>query len=269
MKLAYMYATPDVTHSQVTAIQGEIAPTLARIRSAGYSGVELLVRDPRRIDANALELAVRHEGLDLPAVCTGEIYGEDGLSFADPDPVRRSQARDRMMATLELASRFGAMVNVGRLRGRYVEGVDRRQTMDWMAQSVAVCAETYPDVAVVVEPVNRNYANCLLNTAETMDFIRRVNLPNVGIMLDSVHMMVEGEDIAAAMEAAASHFWHFHISDSDRLPVGQGDYRIDEFLDALHAVGFRRYVTVETFQIPDADRSMRTSIGSLARFFSS
>lgn len=173
-----------------------------------------------------------------------------------------------MMAALELASRFGAMVNVGRLRGRYVEGVDRQQTMDWMAQAVTVCAERYPKVAVVIEPVNRNYANCLLNTAETLDFIRRINLPNVGIMLDSVHMMVEGEDIAASMTAAASHFWHFHISDSDRLPVGQGNFRIDEFMDALHAVDFHGYVTVETFQIPDADRSIRTSFETLSRFFS-
>src|SRR5579863_6251094 len=104
MKLAYMYATPDVLPAQVTAIQGKIAPTLARIRRTGYSGVELLVRDPRRIDTAALESAARLEGLDVPAVCTGEVYGEDGLSFADPDPMTRSQARDRMLASLELPS---------------------------------------------------------------------------------------------------------------------------------------------------------------------
>ena len=104
-----------------------------------------------------------------------------------------------MMAALELASRFGAMVNVGRLRGRYVEGVDPRQTMGWIAESIAACANSYPDTAVVMEPVNRHYANCLLNTVGTMDFIRTIDLPNVGIMLDSVHMMVEGEDIAASM----------------------------------------------------------------------
>ena len=267
MKLAYMYATPDVSPARVTAIQGEIGPTLARIRRTGYSGVELLVRDPRRIDAEELESAVRLEGLDVPAICTGEVYGEDGLSFADPDPVTRSRARDRMLASLELASRFGAMVNVGRLRGRYVEGVDPRQTMDWITESIAACAKSYQDTAVVMEPVNRQYANCLLNTAETMDFIRSINLPNVGIMLDSVHMMVEGEDIIASMQASASHFWHFHISDSDRLPVGRGSYRIKEFMDALAAMEFRRYVAVETFQIPDGDRAIQASFDSLRPYF--
>ena len=122
MRLAYMYATPDVTHSNVTAIRGEIAATMALIRATGYSGVELLVRDPRQIDWRALQAAIDAEGLDMPAVCTGEIYGEDGLSFADPDATRRAEARERMKSALDLAARFDAMVNVGRLRGRYVAG---------------------------------------------------------------------------------------------------------------------------------------------------
>ncbi len=268
MKLAYMYATPDVSPAQVTAIQGEIGPTLARIRRTGYTGVELLVRDPARIDSAALESAVQLEGLDVPAICTGEVYGEDGLSFADPDPVTRSVARDRMLASLELASRFGAMVNVGRLRGRFVEGVDPRQTMDWITEAVTACAKSYPDTAVVMEPVNRHYANCLLNSVETMEFIRSIDLPNVGIMLDSVHMMIEGEDIVASMRESASHFWHFHISDSDRLPVGQGSYRIEEFMDALAAMDFRRYVAVETFQIPDGDQAVQASFDYLRPYFS-
>lgn len=267
MKLAYMYATPDVTHSNVTAIQGEMAPTMALIRSTGYSGVELLVRDPGGIDAAALETAVNAEGLDLPAICTGEVYGEDGLSFADPEPLRRAEARDRMKSALELASRFGAMVNVGRLRGRYMKGIDQRQTLNWIAEALVKCAAAYPETAIVMEPVNHHYANCLLNAAETMEFIRRIDLPNIGIMLDSVHMMVENQDIIASTQAAAAHLWHFHISDSDRLPVGDGAYRIIDFFDALRQVGFERYVTVETFQIPDSGHAIGASFGSLTRYF--
>ena len=58
MRLAYMYATPDVTHSNVTAIRGEIAATMALIRATGYSGVELLVRD------QAGHVRREHMGLD-------------------------------------------------------------------------------------------------------------------------------------------------------------------------------------------------------------
>lgn len=267
MKLAYMYATPDVTHSNVTAIQGDIAVTLGLIRKTGYTGVELLVRDPSAIDAAALEAAVRAEGLDVPAICTGEVYGEDRLSFADPDPRVRAIARRRMLAALDLAARFGAMVNVGRLRGRFVDGVPRQQTLDWMAEAVAACAIDRPEVAIVMEPVNRQYANCLMTTRETLDFVRRIGLPNVGIMLDSVHMTVEGEDAGTSMQAARDVLWHFHISDSDRLPVGDGTYEIAPFFRSLAGAGFQRYVTVETFQRPDAAHAIATSYCALTTYF--
>jgi sugar phosphate isomerase/epimerase len=159
------------------------------------------------------------------------------------------------------------MVNVGRLRGRFVDGVPNEQTLDWMAEAVVACATYRPEVAIVMEPVNHQYANCLLNTRDTLDFVRRINLPNVGIMLDSVHMSVEGEDADASMHAALPWFWHFHISDSDRLPVGAGTLDIASFFAALDRVGFHRTVTVETFQIPDARTAIAASYRAVARYF--
>lgn len=148
-----MYATPDVRHSQVTAIQGDIAQTLAQIRQVGYEGVEFLVCDPASIDVAALEKAVKDQGLDVPAVCTGEVYGEAGLSFADLDAGRRQQARGRMKAVMAFAQRFGAAVNVGRLRGRYQDGVEPGQTLDWISRAIRECAQEYPDTRIVMEPV--------------------------------------------------------------------------------------------------------------------
>jgi Sugar phosphate isomerases/epimerases len=270
MKLAYMYATPDVTHDKVTAIRGDIAPTLARIREVGYQGVELLVADPARVDAAALESAVRAEGLDVPAVCTGEVYGEAGLSFADPNPGKRSQARDRMKAAMALAERFGAAVNVGRLRGRFQDGIDPAQTMAWISEAVTECAQAYPGTRIIMEPVNRQYANCLTGTQDMLDFVTSLNLPNVGIMLDMVHILVEGEALPASLRAAMNtgRLWHFHVSDSDRLPVGDGSYDIAAVMVALRAVGYDDYVTVETFQIPNVEHAVQASFNALRPFFS-
>ncbi|MCC2596758.1 sugar phosphate isomerase/epimerase [Pusillimonas sp. MFBS29] len=269
MKLAYMYATPDVRHSKVTAIQGDIKPTLAKIRQVGYEGVELLVCDPARIDANALEDAANQEGLDVPAVCTGEVYGEAGLSFADADPERRQRAIDRMKAAMALAQRFGAAVNVGRLRGRYQDGVSPEQTLDWIARALAECAREYPDTRIVMEPVNHLYANCLMGTSDMLEFIDRVALPNVGIMLDMVHMLVEGEDIEKSLLQAQQRncLWHFHVSDSERLPVGDGSYDIAAVFQALEKASYDQYVTVETFQIPDSGHAIQASFNALRPYF--
>lgn len=265
MKLAYMYATPDVTHVKVTAVRGEIAATLDRIRHAGYSGVELLVADPALIDRRALRRAVAESGLDVPAICTGEIYGQAQLSFADPDADRRRQARDRMIAAMDLAAEYGAMVNVGRLRGRYVDGLSPHQTLDWIADAISEAVERVPGVSIVLEPVNHEYANCLVTTREAVEFIENRAIPGLGLMLDSVHILVEEETVADACALAGEHFLHFHISDSDRLPVGDGDYEITGIMAAVAASGSDAYTTVETFQIPDARYGMTTSWTALQK----
>lgn len=265
MRLAYMYATPDVTHDKVTAIRGEMAPVLNRIRDVGYQGVELLVADPARINRVALRRAVADSGLDLPAICTGEVYGQAQLSFADPDPEIRRQASERMHAAMDLASEYGAMVNVGRLRGRYVDGIARQQTEDWIAQAIRSAHERTTDVPILLEPVNHEYANCLMTTGDAMQFVRGLGLETLGLMLDSAHILMEDEDVAHACARAGDLFWHFHITDSDRLPVGDGTWDIAAIMAAVRASGFERYTTVETFQIPDADHSIGASWEALKR----
>lgn len=269
MKLAYMYATPDVQHSKVTAIQGDIEQTLAQIREIGYGGVEFLVSDPAAIDIATLERAIKNEGLDVPAVCTGEVYGEAGLSFADPDANRRQEARDRMKAAMAFAQRFGAAVNVGRLRGRYQDGVAPTQTLEWISEAIRECAQAYPATRIVMEPVNHLYANCLMGTKDMLDFVDSVALPNVGIMLDMVHILIEGEDLGASLRQAQAKncLWHFHVSDSDRLPMGDGSYDIDAVFKALRDISYDAYVTVETFQTPDSQHAIQQSYNSLRPYF--
>ncbi|TYB87887.1 sugar phosphate isomerase/epimerase [Oceaniovalibus sp. ACAM 378] len=259
MKIAYMYATPDVIHDKVTAIRGDMAPVLNLIRETGYDGVELLVADPARIDRAELRRAVADSGLDLPAICTGEVYGQDKLSFADPAPEIRQQARDRMHAAMDLAAEYGAMVNIGRLRGRYVEGVARQQTEDWIAEAIRAALDRTPGVPILLEPVNHEYANCLMTTGAAVKFVRDLALDNLGLMLDAAHILIEGEDVAEACALAGDLFWHFHITDSDRLPVGDGMWDIAAIMAAVRASGFNRYTTVETFQIPDASHSIQAS----------
>ena len=267
MKLAYMYAASDVGPHQVTAIRGDLEPTLKKIRETGYSGVEFLVRDPSVLEHKRIVAAVDAAGLDVSAVCTGEVYGEDGLSFADPDPTRREIAIERMLASMELAAHFDAPVNIGRLHGRYCDEVPNTQTLDWIAYAISLCADRFPDGRIVLEPVNREYANCLMTTAESLQFIKGIGCANVGLMLDSVHMLVEGEDLLQSMRLAKDYFWHFHISDSGRLPVGAGEYEIEPIFEALNGIGYDRYVTIETFQVPDGETSLQTSYRTLVPYF--
>ncbi|RRH73187.1 sugar phosphate isomerase/epimerase family protein [Falsigemmobacter faecalis] len=266
MKLAYMYATPEVAPAKVTAIQGDPEHAFAAIAAEGFSGVELLVRDPRAFDHDRLEAQIRAAGLEMPAVCTGEVYGEDLLSFADPDPARRAEAIERMLSAMDFAARFGAMVNVGRLRGRYRDDVPADATEALILDAFRTVADARPDTRVVLEPVNHLYANYLTSTAAACDFADLVARPNVGLMLDMAHITIEGEAHAESLAAAGDRLWHYHITDSDRLACGEGTWDIGAALDELRATGFDGWITAEHFQSPDAMSAMRQSARWLAEY---
>lgn len=260
MKLAYMYATPEVAPARVTAVQGDAAACFARIRELGYDGVELLVRDPRAFDHALIERQLADAGLAMPAVCTGEVYGEDGLSLADPDPARRAETLERMIAAMDLAARFGAMVNVGRMRGRYQDGIEPAQTEKWVADGMQAAADARPETRIVLEPVNRHYANFLMGTAEAAHFVRTLERANIGLMLDLAHITIEGERHGDSLAAAGDLFWHYHVCDSDRQAVGHGDWDIAAALNDLAASSYDGWITAEHFQTPDPDAAMEQSI---------
>lgn len=260
MKLAYMYATPEVAPANVTAVQGDPAACFSRIRELGYEGVELLVRDPRAFDHAVIERQLADAGLAMPAICTGEVYGEDMLSLADPDPARRAETLERMIAGMELAARFGAMVNVGRMRGRYLDGIDRTQTEAWVADGMRAAADAVPGTRIVLEPVNRHFVNFLMGTAEAARFVRGLERANVGLMLDLAHITIEGERHSESLAEAGDLLWHYHVCDSDRRAVGHGDWDIASALNDLDAIGYDGWITAEHFQVPDAETAMAQSI---------
>ena len=267
MKLAYMYATPEVAPARVTAVQGDAAACFAKIRALGYDGVELLVRDPRAFDHALVERQLADAGLAMPAVCTGEVYGEDGLSLADPDPARRAETLERMISAMDLAARFGAMVNVGRMRGRYQDGVEPAQTENWIAEGMRAAADARPDTRIVLEPVNRHYANFLMGTAEAARFVRGLGRANIGLMLDLAHITIEGERHRDSLAAAGDLFWHYHVCDNDRQAVGHGEWDIEAALNDLDAMNYDGWITAEHFQIPDPDAAMAQSIRALRRHY--
>lgn len=264
MNYAYMYATEEVGPHDVTAIRGIPAEAFAAIRDAGFSGVEFLVRDPDALNHSLLEREVQRAGLEVPAICTGEVFGEDGLSFTDPRPDIRAAAIRRMESAMTLAERFGAAVNVGRLRGRYHGGIAKAETRGWMVDAMRECCATCPNVRIVIEPVNRQFTNFLCGTGETVAFLRDLDLPQVGVMIDNVHVEIEGEDMAEALRVARPVLWHLHISDSARLPLGAGDYDIRATLALYAEARPEAYVTVETFQKPDDAAAIRQSSAFLA-----
>ncbi len=91
----------------------------------------------------------------------------------------------------------------------YPEAKANEQAMEFLSITAEEAAPS--GIHVLLEPLNRDICNYLLSTQAAVELIKRVNLPNVSLVLDFQHMGVEGEslDIAAA---AMPYVGHLHIS---------------------------------------------------------
>ncbi|NLV59005.1 MAG: sugar phosphate isomerase/epimerase [Clostridiales bacterium] len=266
MKLSYQVATPDVRPAPgVTAYQGDLEHAFARLREEGYDGAELMVCDPGKVDAALLKQLCERYGLAIPMVCTGEVFGQDGLSFSDPDAGRREEALRRVQAAADLAAQFGAQINIGRVRGGYVFGMPqdicRERSVAGMRQA-ALYAQSV-GVTVALEPVNSIASNFINTTQQGIHMVQEIGVPAFTLMLDSNHMFIDDLDITQSIHDAKDLVTYVHMVDSNRLYPGNCKLDFGAFITALKEIGYDGWLSVEVFQRPDQDTALRRSIRHL------
>ena len=105
MKLSIVIST-QAAQFQAVAFKGDFESNVAKIAGWGYDGVEIAIRDPKLVDGDELRRVVSGYGLDIPAIGTGQAWGEEGLSFTDPDPAVRRAAIDRTKSHIPFASQI-------------------------------------------------------------------------------------------------------------------------------------------------------------------
>ncbi len=250
---------------QAATFKGGLEANLRKIASLGYDGVELAIRDPKLVQYEVLEGLIHACDLSVPAIGTGQAWGEEGLSFTDPDRDVRRQAIERIKEQIEGASRFGAVIIIGLIRGIVKPGVDPGQAMDWLVGALRECSQAARErlVRLALEPINR-YETSLINTAaQGLDLIERVGADNFGLLLDTFHMNIEEADIEASIKNCGTHIFHFHVADSNRRYPGSGHLDFLSILEALRDIGYTGWVSGEFLPEPDAETAAYAGIAHL------
>ena len=252
---------------QAATFKGDLAANLARIASFGYDGVELAIRDPRRIDLDALAELVQQNGLCVPAIGTGQAWGEEGLSFTDPQPAIRREAIERIKSHIPVAARFRAVIIIGLIRGIVKPGVDARQAMDWLVAALRECCEAVRPhgLRLALEPINRYETTLINRTDQGLELVEQVGADNFGLLLDTFHMNIEEPEIEESIRACAERIYHFHVADSNRWYPGAGHLDFKSILDTLFATGYQGWVSGEFLPQPDAETAAQRSLDLLHR----
>ena len=266
MKTSIVLSTHQAKFDAV-AFKGDFAANVGTIAALGYHGVELAIRDPRLIDADALLSVTGAYGLSVPAIGTGQAWGEEGLSFTDPDDSVRAAAVQRVLDHIPFAARTGAVIIIGLLRGIVREGIAHAQAHAWMVDALQRCAAAAAPhgVRLALEPINR-YETTLVNSVpECLALVDEVGSPAFGVLADTFHMNIEDASIAGSLRQARAHLFHVHFADSNRAYPGAGHIDFGEIVHTLREIGYAGYISIEARPVPDAETCAVESMRTLRR----
>lgn len=267
MRLSYQVATPEVKKGAgVTAYQGDLEESFKAVKQKGYDGVELMINDPSKIDVASINLLSEKYGLPISMVCTGEVFGQSGISFTDPDARRREDAIQRVKGAVDLALEVGTnLVNIGRVRGGFTLDGDHEKEERLSINGIREVAEyaLEKDAIIALEPVNSIAANFINSTNDGIDIIEKMGMPSLKLMLDSNHMFLDDLDPLLSLERAREHVVFVHLADSNRLYPGNCKFNFREFLEKLKEIEYQGWVSVEVFQRPNQDIALEKSINHI------
>jgi sugar phosphate isomerase/epimerase len=256
---------PDVAYGPLALLSGTFAEKVRKAAALGFDGVELMVRDPAGLDWQAVRTTLADAGLTVPQVVTGELFGADRLCMVTGDEAIYKRAEERLHAVIDLAAFLGAMVNLGRVRGRLDMLPPEMAGWETAVQRIGRLCEYAAErgVRITLEPLNRYEADFILNVNEGMRFLGDVGAGNLGLMLDLFHMNIEETDMADALRLAGDRLWHVHIADSNRQFPGSGHLDFTAPFSALSSMGYGGFVSAELLPLPDADTAAQRTMDFL------
>ena len=265
MRLCYQVATPDVAVSPaVTAYQGSIEKSFTDLSRLGYDGVELMTISPELLDWEYVKKTAQDNGLSVALVCTGEVYAQKKISFTDPDEQVRKDAIRDVKRLMKFAGYLGAKVNIGRVRGQYIHGIERESTYDWAVQAFRSIAAYGDEVGVdiAVEPVCIMQTNFLNTVAECAKMVDDVNCRRFRLM-DVCHMNIEEKNVEETIRKYAPYNIHVHLADNNRRYPGNCGTDFQKLLTIFRETGYDDAFCTEIYQEPDQETAAAKSIEHL------
>ncbi|MBU4314131.1 MAG: sugar phosphate isomerase/epimerase [Actinobacteria bacterium] len=240
---------------------------IEKIASLGFDGAELHVGNPKDLNVENVVKAIKENNLEVPTIGTGQAWGEEGLSFSDPDEIVRKMAVERINDQIIFASYFKAQVIIGLIRGKIEESVDREKAEEWTIDCLRRCAERAKEynIQLTLEPVNRYESNFINTIEQGIKFIKRVGVSNLGLLADTFHMNIEEVSIYDSIVQAKEYITHVHFADSNRWTPGFGHLDFAKIVQTLKRIGYQGHVSAETLPLPDPDNCARLTAEALNR----
>lgn len=232
---------------------GDFIPYIRKVKKLGFDILEVACHnfsDTENEYLYRLKEAADAEGIIL----TGG-YGNDAThNISGADPMIVKAAFDKFEKTFQKMNIAGIKLLGGSLYSYwpvdYSLPLNKKEDMKRGIENVRILADMAAEYEITLgmEVLNR-FEGYMLNTCEeAVDFVSKIDRPNVKVMLDTFHMNIEEDSFGDAIRMAGKYLGHLHLGEANRRPPFRGG-RIpwDEIGEALHDIEYTGTVVMEPF----------------------
>src|SRR4051794_34466689 len=231
-----------------THVTADQFPLFAKLKAAGYDGVELPIFEGDEAHYKTVRKALDDHGLKCTAVT---VVGPEANPISDDAAVREA-AVERLKRVIDLLAVCGGDVLCGPYHSPLAVFTGTGPTADEKKRATEVLRQAAEHAAknkvtLAIEYLNRFECYFLTTAADTLALVKAVGHPNFGAMYDTFHANIEEKQAGPAIRMLAPALRHVHISENDRGTPGTGHVAWAETFRTLTQVGYDGWMTVESF----------------------
>ncbi|HEV3143028.1 MAG TPA: sugar phosphate isomerase/epimerase [Gemmataceae bacterium] len=231
-----------------THVTSEHYPLLAKLKVAGYDGVEIPLFEGDANHYRGVRAELDRNGLK----CTAVMCATPEANPISPDAKLREAAVQRLKWGIEMSSILGAGILCGPYHSPLAVFSGTGPTEDEKSRAADVLRQAAEfaqpaKVKLCIEYLNRFECYFLTTAAEAAALVNRVNHPSFRTMYDTFHAHIEEKNQKRAIKTVGPVLGHVHISENDRGTPGTGQVAWDESFQALREVGYDSWLVIEAF----------------------
>ena len=223
---------------------------IKKVKELGCDVVEMPIFNPEEFPSESVKKELEKYNLEA-CVCYGCEIDSD---IASLDNKVREKGIERFKQAIDHTNTLGAKKIGGVVykAGGIFTGLAPTQA-EWnhSANSMRIIARyaNQFNISICVEQINR-YETYFINTTEdALKYCLDVGEPNIQVLLDTHHLILEELNIYDAIIMAGKRLGHFHTSENNRGIPGTGQVDWLSVYRALKNINYSGWLVIESFYI--------------------
>ncbi len=220
-----------------------------RAKNIGFEAIDFAIAHPDTFPTEKVKIAL--ERAQIEPVTSTTLDG--ATNIISPDPAIRANGVKMLKKLVDINVALGSKIIGGVCYAGWgcLSGKPRtEQEWEWSVNAmreVAQYAKNCSDLKITVEPVNRFETHFINIAADGVKYCKDVGTGNMGVHLDTFHMIREETSFTEAVEVCGKYLGYIHVCENNRGIPGTGLVPFKEFFTAVIKNGYSGPLVIESF----------------------